>query len=243
MNLFVNFYTAMPLALSLIAVFLLLLSFWLAWPWAANAFRQVKIRRTLTRLESKGAEVLENLILPDRKGGSVWIDYLIITSKGITAVNLMACSGKVFGSPHDATWVQERGHGRYRFPNPLRQSDQAASVIRNILGNFEVREALIYSGCQLHESMPDNVLKAVDMESFLLRGEGKKLSSSRRSWVINTLKQLAIQDDKLVKEHEQDSLDRQGESRHLGMAKRMMMLSCASIVLAVGLVGFHLINR
>ncbi|MDX8407711.1 MAG: nuclease-related domain-containing protein [Mariprofundaceae bacterium] len=243
MDLFANFYTAMPLALSLAAVLLLLLSFWLAWPWTANAFRQVKIRRTLTRLESKGAEILQNLILPDRKGGSVWIDYLIITSKGITAVQLMACSGRIFGSPHDATWVQEHGHSRYRFANPLRQSDQAASVIRNILGKFDVQEALVYSGCKLHESMPDNVLEAADMEAFLLQEEGKKLSASRRSWIVNTLTQLAIQDDKLVQQHERDALERQGETRHLNWAKRMMLASCGCMVLAVGLVGYHLINR
>ncbi len=238
-----NLYTAVPLGLSLLAVLLLLLSFWLAWPWTANAFRQAGIRRTLTRLESKGADILQNLILPDRKGGSVLIDYLIITGKGITAVQLMAFSGRIFGSAHDATWVQEQGHSRYRFPNPLRQCDKAVDIIQHILGKCEVQKALVYSGCKLNESMPKHVLRANDMEAFLLQGKGEKLSGSRRSWAINTLKQLAIQDDELMDEHEQTAIERQGERSHLSMAKRLMLASCALMALAIALVAFHMITN
>lgn len=238
-----DLYTAVPLGLSFIAVVLMLLSFWLAWPWTSHAFRQSRVLRTLNHLESKGAQILHNLILPDRKGGSIWIDYLIITNQSITAAQLMACSGQIFGSPHDATWVQERGHGRYRFPNPLRQSNQAADVIRNILGKFEVNETLVYSGCKLHDSMPANVLKASEMEAFLLQGEGKKLSTSRREWIANTLKQLAIQDEKLTLEHEQEALERQGEINHLHLAKKLMLASSGSIALALASVTIHILTR
>jgi hypothetical protein len=236
-----NYYTALPLGFSFLAVALMLLSFWLAWPWTAHAFRQSFVRRTLSRLESKGAQILHNLILPDRKGGSIWIDYLIITNMGITAAQLMACSGRIFGSPHDATWVQERGHSRSRFPNPLRQSNQAADVIRNILGKFEVSETLLYSGCKLHDSMPSNVLKASEMEAFLLQREGKKLSGSRREWIANTLKQLAIQDEELVLEHERIALERQGDVSHLRLAKKLMLASAGSISLALAAVAIHLL--
>ncbi len=236
-------YAAVPLGLTALAVLLLLLSFWLAWPWTANAFRQAGIRRILSRLESKGAQVMHNLILPDRKGGSVWIDYLIVTAYGITAVRLMACAGEVFGSPHDATWVQERGHSRYRFPNPLRQNGRAAGVIRNILGKFEVSEALVYSGCKLHDSMPSNVLRATEMEGFLLRDTGKKLSSSRRAWIVNTLDQLAIRDDALVRRHQQEALEQQGAIHHLHWAGRLMLASTVSVALAIGVVAFHSFMR
>jgi len=238
-----NYYTAIPLGMSFLAVALMLLSFWLAWPWTAYAIRQSIVRRIVSRLESKGAQVLHNLILPDRKGGSVWIDYVIITNQGITAAQLMACSGRILGSPHDATWVQELGHSRYRFPNPLRQSNQAADVIRNILGKFEIRETLLYSGCKLHDSMPDNVLKASEMESFLLQAEGKKLGTSRRDWIANTLNQLAIQDDQLMLEHEQEALNRQGEISHLHLAKKLLLASIGCIVLALAAVAIHLLTR
>ncbi len=235
--------STLPLGLSVLAVVFLLLSFWLAWPWIINAWRQMRIRRSLSRLEEKGAQILSNLILPDRRGGSVWIDYLIVTAHGITAVQLLAVAGRIYGSPHDAMWVQERGHSRYRFPNPLRQGNQAAEVIRNILGNFEVYEALVYSGCRLHESMPEHVVKAEQMEDFLLREKGPKLSNSRRSWILSTLKQLAIQDAELVREHERQAMERQGAMRHLTWARNLMIASCVCMLAAVGIVAAHLLSR
>lgn len=236
------FVTTVPLGLSVLAVVLLLLSFWLAWPWTINAWRQMRIRRSLKRLEDKGAQILSNLILPDRKGGSVWIDYLIVTSHGITAVQLLSLAGRVYGSPYDATWVQEYGHSRFRFPNPLRQGNQAAEVIRNILGNFEVHEALVYSGCELHESMPAHVVRAEEMEAFLLREEGRKLSSARRSWILNTLRQLAIDDAELVRQHEREAIERQGPMHHLAWARNLMLVSCVCIIAAIGIVAAHLLD-
>jgi len=239
-----SFHIVMPLTLSFIALLLLLFSFWFAWPWTSHAFRQASVHRNLHRLEKKGAQILHNLILPDRKGGSVWIDYLIITNHSITAVELMACSGQIFGSPHDATWVQERGHTRYRFPNPLRQSNQAANAIKNILGKFTVQEALIYSGCELHDSMPANVLKATEIESFLMQAQTeRKLSATRRDWISNTLKQLSIQDAELTKAHEKAALEGQGDIKHLQMSKRIMLASCGIMTLAVGLVILHVLTR
>ena len=236
-------FTIVPMAFSFIALILLVLSTWLAWPWTAHAFRQIMIRRAMVHIEHKGAQILYNLMLPDRQGGSIWIDYLVVTQYGISAIQMLACSGRVYGSPHDATWVQERGNSRFRFPNPLRQSDQTARVINNILGQFEVREALVYSGCTLNDSMPENVLRSGDIESFLLQKSDKKLSSSRRSWVVNTLTQLAIQDDQLMQQHVKDAMERQGSVSHLTWGKQMLLGSCGLMVLAVGMVAYHLLNR
>jgi len=124
-----------PLALTGVALLLLFLAGWLAWPWLTASVQQSRIRHILSGFEHEGAMALHDVMLADRKGETVWIDHLLISKRGLIAVQALAFNGEIIGSVRDALWTIENNLGRQRFPNPLRQNAQMEEVIANILGS------------------------------------------------------------------------------------------------------------
>ncbi len=227
-------YLVPPLLLALLALALLGFSAWLAWPWTANARRRARIERTIEGFEAKGATVLRDLILPDRKGESIWIDFILLTRQGIHLVFVMPCAGRVHGSLRDAMWVQEAAGATHRFPNPLRQSQRAAEAIAHILGSrFPVQEVIVFAGGRLEGSMPANVVPIQRLQQHLLDFEGKPLSGEKRNWIAGSLRRIAIEDDTLKRRHEEDIMLRQGGEQRLRRARNMLIGSGLTMLAAV----------
>lgn len=74
------------------------------------------------RLRRSCAEVANDLILRDGRGGLTQIDHLALTSDGLLVVETKDLGGLIFGQAHDRTWTQCIGRQKRTFENPLRQA-------------------------------------------------------------------------------------------------------------------------
>lgn len=229
-----------PLALSGLAILLLLVAAWLAWPWLIAAIQHGRIRHILSGFESHGAVVLHDVMLANRKGETVWIDHLLIDRHGLTAVQVLAFTGQMLGSLRDALWTIQNNLGHHRFPNPLRQSAQVEEVIANILGNkFTVHTAIIPAGGQVTGSLPSQVISVKRLRAFILSQDNKTLSESRVSWLGNTISQVIVDDEDQRDKHQEDVMARQGQRSKLNIAKAMMLTSCILMLAVISVVGLH----
>lgn len=229
-----------PLALSGLAILLLLVAAWLAWPWLIAAIQQGRIRHILSGFESHGAVVLHDVMLANRQGETVWIDHLLIDRHGLTAVQVLAFSGRMLGSLRDALWTIENSLGMHRFPNPLRQSAKVEEVIANILGSkFTVKTAIIPAGGQVTGSLPNQVMSVNRLRAFILSQNDKVLSESRVSWLSNTISQVLINDGAQKDKHHEAVMARQGQRSKLNLAKALMLTSCVLMLAVIAVVGLH----
>ncbi len=88
------------------------------------------------RLRRYCAEVANDVILRDGRGGLTQIDHLALTSEGLLVVETKDFGGLIFGQTHDRTWTQCIGRQKRRFENPLRQN----------YGHVKAIEALVPGG-------------------------------------------------------------------------------------------------
>ncbi|HXH71986.1 MAG TPA: nuclease-related domain-containing protein [Mariprofundaceae bacterium] len=229
-----------PLALTGIALLLLFLSGWLAWPWMMASLQQSRIRHILSGFEHEGAVALHDVMLADRKGETVWIDHLLVSKRGLLAVQVLAFNGQILGSLRDALWTIENNLGRHRFPNPLRQTAQAEEVIANILGSkFTVQTAIIPAGGSITGSMPAQVIPAGRLRDFILAESEKNLSESRIRWLSNTISQVLIDDPAQKQKHMEEVMARLGDRAKLRRAKIIMLASCVLMLAVIAIVGLH----
>jgi len=229
-----------PLSLTGIAVLFLLMSVWLAWPWLVASIQQSRIRHILADFEHDGAKVLHDVMLADRKGETVWIDHLLISPRGISAIHVLAFNGQILGSKRDAMWTIENNLGRHRFPNPLRQSLQAEEVIANILGSkFTVQTAVIPAGGHIAATMSSYIIHPRELRDFILAESEQKIPESRLRWLTNAISQVLIDDQEQKERHLEGVMARQGDRAKLRLAKGLMLTSCVMMLAVFVVVGLH----
>lgn len=84
----------------------------------------------LRRLNSEEYEVLENLLLPDGRGGLTQIDHVVISAFGVFVIETKNWDCRVFGSEQQWQWTLiYPGGARKRPMNPLDQNEKHVRVI------------------------------------------------------------------------------------------------------------------
>jgi hypothetical protein len=231
---------SLPIAITTCALVMLTISIWLAWPWLIGVAGETLVRRKLRDFARQGALVLHDVILPDRRGGTVRIDHLLVSGFGIMAIQTIAYPGRILGSLRDAMWVHEQGPHTHRFANPLRRNAAAVEVLQSMLGSqFRICDAIVFTAGTLMGSMPENVVTAAGLGPHVC-ARGRALSDEKMRWVVNILKNMAIVDKQSRSSHVRDFMARQGLERHLRWAKSLMAGSVTAIVVAALVVGMHL---
>lgn len=231
---------SLPVAVSALALIMLAISIWLSWPWLVGIVGEALVRRKLRGFARRGALVLDDVILPDRRGGTVRIDHLLVSEFGIVAIQTIAYPGKIFGSLRDAMWVHAQGPHTHRFANPLRRNAAVVAVLQSMLGSqFHVCDAIVFTGGTLTGSMPENVVTTAGLRNYVC-ARGRALSDEKMHWVVNILRNVAIEDKESRSAHARDFMARQGLETHLKWAKTLMAGSVTAIVFATLVVGLHL---
>lgn len=97
------------------------------------------------RLRRYCAEVANDVILRDGRGGLTQIDHLALTSEGLLVVETKDCGGLIFGQTHDRTWTQCIGRQKRRFENPLRQNYGHVKAIEALVPGVPVAGLVVFT--------------------------------------------------------------------------------------------------
>jgi len=213
----------------------LALALYFASPWISGWVGAALVQRKLKSFEKNGCIVMHNVILPGKQGKTVQVDHILFSPYGIFTIKAIAHAGVINGSLRDAMWMQTHHGQQYRFANPTRSSGAQCDVVKAILGrNLPVYDIVIFQAGKLAGTMPDNVIRAKQMNSWIEAHGDKKLSDGQVRRMSSAIRSLAIEDNTSKRHHDAALMAEQGLESRLRLAKGMAVGSAALVAMAMG---------
>lgn len=85
-------------------------------------------------LDPGAYQLLVDITIPTKSGGTTQIDHIILSVYGIFVVETKNYSGWIFGSPNQRQWTQVIYEEKNRFQNPIRQNYGHICALSEFLG-------------------------------------------------------------------------------------------------------------
>ncbi len=105
------------------------------------------------------AEVANDLILPDGRGGLTQVDHLVLTRAGLLVIETKNYRGVILGGAYERTWTQVVGPQRNQFQNPLRQNHAHVEAVKSLAPGVPVLGRVVFlDGARFPKGVPDGVV-------------------------------------------------------------------------------------
>lgn len=233
-----------PVILAAASFIFLFFSAFYARPWLAGVIGSSRIQRQLNLLRKKGAIVMNHIQLPTKKGEVLHIDHLIVTDAQIIAISTLGYSGEILGSIRAATWIQETSQGRHRFPNPIRHHEVVQQTIRSILGDrLKIRTISAFTAGHLHGTSSRDVVPAAECAQAMHAAIEGVTTGKKQSWAANIIRNVTLTDTGDSAGKGRDFISRQGNEKHLKIARYLVVGSAVFMLIAVTLAGLRLASN
>lgn len=85
------------------------------WRWYRRRRERLRRRR---RIEAVSVDHLRDVAVPDGSGGTLHIDYVLLTTRGVLVLDVRDVVGNVFGSDPMVEWTVMHAGRRHTFANP-----------------------------------------------------------------------------------------------------------------------------
>ena len=169
-----NYYEVLLTGLFFVILFLLVMVF--RWRIAARSndpLRVVSVKR------------MEDILLPDRMGGEIHLQHILLTAKGLVVVDVKTVSGTVFGGDLLDEWTVIRGLSRsqrrqsaeppagivgaqrFTFPNPQYALNDRVAALKSIVRDIPVKGHVLFLGdVEFGKDRPTNVILSDELEDL-----------------------------------------------------------------------------
>ena len=135
-----------------VAIIVILILIWRT-SQSSKSYREIpKIIRNISKYH------LKSVLIPDAVEGSSYIDWVVLTPKGILVINQKPYKGIIFASENISHWTQVIDKKSYSFDNPLRQLEIDLVTIKSLLPNITVKGYVVF-----------------DRDSFFPKGKPKEV--------------------------------------------------------------------
>lgn len=152
-------------------------------------------------LKRHSAQVANDLILPDGRGGLTQIDHLALTSSAILVIETKHYSGLILGRQHEPQWTQMLGRRRYAFQNPLRQNHGHIKTVQALIPHLPVEGRVVFvGGARFPKGRPPGVDDLAALERALA-GLGRQTIPLALQQAWNDLIAQARRDRQARREH------------------------------------------
>jgi len=123
-----------------LAGILLLLLFW-RW------YRRRRASAALLAAVTGGAfEYHRDVLVPDGQGGSLHIDFLLLTARGCVVIDMRDIAGNIFGGDQMTEWTVMHRAQRHTFPNPQASLYDRIASVRALAVDLPVEGRVVFSG-------------------------------------------------------------------------------------------------
>lgn len=135
--------------------------------------------RVTTILRRLTAEVRDDVLLPDGRGGLTQVDHMALTPAGIWAVETKDYSGLIFGREREKTWTQKLGNRTYRFQNPLHQNFGHVRALETALPGTPIQGLVVFTDrARFPRGEPAGVVRIEDLAAAMAAQAGEGLCRS-----------------------------------------------------------------
>ncbi len=163
---FMSMITATPLPLTVtitIIVVAAVMLFFLIKLFSSRWRERYQIKRVLRRL---GTQLLTNVILPDGMDGTIFVDYVVLTPKGLLALTVRRYDGLIYGADNIPQWTQVVNQKSFSFANPLEQAVLSRLAIRSMVPDMPVQSKVLFIGSQFPKDKPQDVITLQDVRQW-----------------------------------------------------------------------------
>ena len=114
----------------------------LAWRW----YRRRRARAVVLAAVTGGAfEYLRDTLVPDGQGGSLHVDFLLLTARGCIVIDLRDIAGNIFGGDQMTEWTVMHRDRRYTFSNPQAGLYDRVAAVRALAAEMPVEGRVVFS--------------------------------------------------------------------------------------------------
>ena len=112
-------------------------------------WRVYRRRRARSRLNAAitavGLEALQDMLLPDGMGGSMHVDFLLLTTRCVLVVDLRDVVGNIFGGDQMTEWTVMAGAKRTTFQNPQGAMYDRVAAVKQLSGDLPVEGRVLFT--------------------------------------------------------------------------------------------------
>ncbi|HEY3808665.1 MAG TPA: nuclease-related domain-containing protein [Steroidobacteraceae bacterium] len=135
-----------PVDLGLVAVaaFAVALGAGAFYLWRWDQRRRMRLVRTFA-VTSCGFDHMRDVLVPDGQGGSLHVDFLLLTARGIIVIDLRDIAGNVFGGDQMSAWTVMHGSQRFTFDNPQTGLFDRIAAVRALAQGLPVDGRIVFT--------------------------------------------------------------------------------------------------
>jgi Nuclease-related domain len=116
-------------------------------------------------LEAIAAACLHDVLVPDGMGGQIYVEYLLLTNRGIVVVDVKDFAGVVFASDQMQEWTVIGKGRRFGFPNPQGTLLDRVAAVRALVRGIPVEGHIVFaSEADFSKGRPRHVLLASELD-------------------------------------------------------------------------------
>lgn len=110
-----------------------------------KSYRSTKSHRYFPRIIRKiSKHYLKNIVIPDAVEGSSFIDWLVLTPRGVLIISQKPYQGMIFCSENISRWTQVVDRRSYSFDNPMRQLEVDLVTIKSLIPGVPVKGYVVF---------------------------------------------------------------------------------------------------
>ncbi len=87
---------------------------------------------------------MKNVLIPDAVEGSSFIDWMVLTPRGVLIISQKPYQGMIFASENISHWTQVVDRRSYSFDNPLRQLEVDVVTIKTLVPGVPVKGYVVF---------------------------------------------------------------------------------------------------
>ncbi len=114
----------------------------LLWRW----YRRHRAHARLLGTVTGGAYAyLRDVLVPDGQGGSLHVDFLLLTTRGCVVLDMRNIAGNIFGGDQMTAWTVMHRALRYTFANPQTGLYDRIAAVRAMVEELPVEGRVVFS--------------------------------------------------------------------------------------------------
>ena len=156
------------------------------WRWYGG-HRERRLRAA--RISGVSVDLVRDVLVPDGGGGTLHLDYLLLTPKGLIILDLRDVTGNVFGSELMTEWTVMDDARRFTLANPQTGLYDRVAAVKAIIGDAGVQvpvegRVVFTRRASFPKGLPRWALSEASLETELAlgdRGEAELLVKPMRA--------------------------------------------------------------
>jgi hypothetical protein len=153
----------------------------LGWRWYVR--RRGRLRRK-RRIEAVSVDHLRDVAVPDGSGGTLHIDYVLLTVRGVLLLDVREVVGNVFGSDPMIEWTVMHAGRRHTFANPQGPLYDRIAALKALVEDLPIEGRVMFgTGSSFPKGLPRMTIREDSLESEFPLGDRGQAEQIVATWM------------------------------------------------------------